>query len=297
MDRNNPSFVTETERSVEFRYSIQRIIHKLLNRSGKIGGTAVHSCHFPNDQWCHFVSRLSEIEPSLTPRSSHILQKETAEPILHGNLGLETKILPTTRTTITAKTPAQFHAIRCFFSNSIGVGVRKRPPNKTDIRYGRRMFSLQDGDIVNFVDVNLEGLEDNADGNDWFADDAIQVHSYFKPERNYIRLMYDSRTRIVRITMKAMAVVTGNCDVKFIVEYLRANGVDWGSNKKDEEEVEVDVNANLRVRRGVVISNKMWMISTVDVNHNSVTLVRPNATQDGVTCVVTLAQARNGLTA
>ena len=42
------------------------------------------------------------------------------------------------------------------------------------------MFSLQDGDIINFVNVNLEGLEDNADGNDWFADDAVQVHSYLK---------------------------------------------------------------------------------------------------------------------
>ena len=73
------------------------------------------------------------------------------------------------------------------------------------------------------------------------------------------------------------------------MDYLWANGIDWGSNEEDEEEVEVDVNADLRVRRGVVIASKMWMISTVDVNHDSVTLVRPNATQDGITCVVKLA--------
>ena len=41
------------------------------------------------------------------------------------------------------------------------------------------------------------------------------------------------------------------------MEYLRANGVDWGSNEEDEEEVDLDVNADLRVRRGVVITNKM----------------------------------------
>ena len=119
--------------------------------------------------------------------------KKISQPILHGNLSLETKKVPTTQTAITIRTPSQFAALRRCFSNSIGVGIKKRPPNNTDINEGRTTFDLQEADIVNMVDVNLEGLEDDAENNAWFPADATQLNQYFHTQRNYVRLRYDLR--------------------------------------------------------------------------------------------------------
>ena len=116
---------------------------------------------------------------------------DTAHHIFNGHLQFETKYLPTTITTITAKTPSQFDALCCLFSKSIGVGIRKRPPNRTDYKAGRRVFAIQEADVVNLVDIDLEGLEDDAKGMDWFPDDAVQVNHYFDSARNYIKFRYD----------------------------------------------------------------------------------------------------------
>ena len=62
------------------------------------------------------------------------------------------------------------------------------------------------------VDVNLKGLEDDAENNDWFPEDAIQLHQYFNSQRNYVKLQNDLRLREIRITIEAMAINIGKCD-------------------------------------------------------------------------------------
>lgn len=109
---------------------------------------------------------------------------DTAHHILRGHLQFETKYLPTTIITITAKNPSQFNALRCLFSKSIGVGIQKRPPNRTDCKAGGRVFTIQEADVVNLVDIDLEGFEDDAEGMNWFSGDAVQVNRYFDSARN-----------------------------------------------------------------------------------------------------------------
>ena len=186
-NKSNPVFITESEKNAEFKYTIHRIMHKLLTKAGKIGGTALYTGPLPKDQWCHFTNALIRLDHTLAPAPSAISTMDTAHHVLHGHLSLETKYLPTTITTITAKSPSQFDALRCLFSKSIGVGIRKRPPNRTDCKAGRRVFSIQEADVVNLVAIDLEGLEDDAEGMDWFPDDAVQVNHYFDQARNYIK--------------------------------------------------------------------------------------------------------------
>ena len=135
-----------------------------------------------------------EIDPSLKPLPSAIQTSETSKAILHGDLSIQLKWLPTTITSFTIKNGTQFAALRRCLSQSIyDVGIRKRPPNNTDLKEGRHTFNLQPGDIVHLVDANLEGLDDEACNCDWFPEDAVQRHSYFNSQRNYVKLRYDSR--------------------------------------------------------------------------------------------------------
>ena len=103
-----------------------------------------------------------EIDPSLKPLPSAIQTSETSKAILHGDLSIQLKWLPTTITSITIKNGTQFAALRRCLSQSIDVGIRKGPPNNMDFREGHHTFNLQPGDIVHVVDANLEGLEDKA---------------------------------------------------------------------------------------------------------------------------------------
>ena len=288
----NPSMVTETEKEVEMKYSIHRHVHKLLTKVGKIGGTATYTGAFSKAEWCHLIRCLVGLDESLRPPPSAVQCKKISQAILHGNLSLETKKVPTTRTSITIRTPSQFAALRRCFSSSIGVGVKKRPPNNTDINEGRSTFDLQQADIVNMVDVNLEGLEDDAENNDWFPEDATQLHQYFHNQRNYVRLRYDFRLREIRITIKAMAINIGKCDAEPVMNFLASNNIPWGHDHGDDDCVQV--NDDLRPRRGVVIENEMWMISHVNIRLNSVVLVRPDL-ELGKTITVSLAEAREGL--
>ena len=62
------------------------------------------------------------------------------------------------------------------------------------------------------VDVNLEGLEDDTENNDWFPENASHLHQYFSSQRNYVKLRYDLYLQEICITIKAMAINIGKCD-------------------------------------------------------------------------------------
>lgn len=288
---SNPSVVTETERDVETKYYLHQIFQKLLIKLGKIGGTAVYTGHLSRSDWSHLSSFLGKLDPSLIPLSSAIQSKDTAQAILHGDLSLETKFIPTTHTSITVKSPSQFDALRSCFSRSIGIGIKKRPPNKTDRKEGRRVFSLQRADIVNLVDMDLAGLGDNAMNNDWFPDDAVQQHLYFNSQRNYCRFRYDQRLREIRVTIKAMAIKVGNCDAEPFINFLEDNGIPWGQDEEDEDEIDPD---GLRIRRGVVIDDEVWMIAHVDRENDTVKLVSDDP-ELGQTMDVTIKEACDNL--
>mmetsp|Transcript_7240 Transcript_7240/g.16436 ORF Transcript_7240/g.16436 Transcript_7240/m.16436 type:complete len:258 (-) Transcript_7240:619-1392(-) len=102
---HNPVMVTETEREVETKYSMHRIFQKLLTKVGKIGGTGLYTCPFSRADWYYLASNLAALDPSLLPLPSDMQSIDTSQAILHGNLSLETKVVPTTLIAINIKTP------------------------------------------------------------------------------------------------------------------------------------------------------------------------------------------------
>ena len=84
--------------------------------------------------------------------------------------------------------------------------------------------------------------------------------------------------------------MAGKCDAEPVTEYLLANGVQWAA--RDPRKEEGDSYSDLRLRRGVIIDEVMWQISSVDASSDSVILVQARG---GANCTATIAQVRAGL--
>ena len=284
-----PCIVTETEREVEMEYFLHRVFHKLLVKLGKIGGTATCTEHFGRGDWWLLSTALGNLDSSLIPRPSAIKTSDTPQPILRGDLSLKTELLPTTMTTIIVSTPSQFAALRSCLSNIVGIGIKKRAPNSTDRKYGRTVFDLQRGDVVHLVDLDLDGYEEEAEGNDWFPADAVGQRQYFRAGRNYCRFRYDSRVRELRVTIKAIAIKV-DVDAEPMLAFLEHNGIPFAHDNSDDELHE----DGLRLCRGLIIDDEAWIISRIDREDDVVTLVQPD-TQLGVSMTVSIVDAIEGL--
>ena len=239
------------------------MVKTILTKLGKIGGTVTEKCPLSRDSWSHLLSFLVSVNPTLAPLDSSIRRKDTAQTVLRGDLSLEIKFLPTILTSITARTPSHFAALRRFLFAGIGLGVKKRGPSNTDREEGCRVFDLQQADVINIVCIDLDGLEEQYNNsrhnNDWFPDDAVQTNQYFNSQRNYLRFTYNQRLRELRVTIKAMAIKVGNYDALPFLNFLVDNGIPWGQDEEDKDE-EAEVaghNDGLRLRRGVMIENEM----------------------------------------
>ena len=152
-------------------------------------------------------------------------------PLLLGNLGLQTKRLSNCRSMLTAREDDQFAAVQSFLGGNFGWGVCKRPPTTRDINEGRDTYTLQIGDVVHIVEAGLEGHDDNANA-DWFPEYVDpERQNYFGHHRNYAKLTFDSRTKLLSLSFKAIAVKVGRCVAESIVNYLDRNGIDWVDNQ------------------------------------------------------------------
>ena len=283
--QSNPFFVTETEREVESKFAVFRMSNKLLTKMGKIGGTGTMKGFMPKGSFLSMSNKLSAIESSLAPRPCDVDVSNKLQAILHGNLMLESKSLPNCITSITAKTSRELSAVKHYFSPMIGVGVKKRAPTSREVSEGNNQFALQQADTIHMVNINFSGFEEDEANSSWFPDDASQRHHYFKHLRNYIKFRYDDRLREFRLTIKAMAIKIGNCDAEPVVQFIQDNGIEWDDNLGENDHI------HLRRGRGVVIDNKMWVISTVTVN--GVSLL--NDDDAAIMINVTIDQAMAGL--
>ena len=126
-------------------------------KSGKIGSTSTLSTHMSKSAFQSISNKLAHIDSTLVSAGSDI---GMPQPILRSNLFLKTRILPSSVTTITARTEPHLSAINTVFSNMFGVGVRKRPPSKEDIELGRSVSTLQQADMVHLVKVDLSDLDE-----------------------------------------------------------------------------------------------------------------------------------------
>ena len=126
------------------------------------------------------------------------------------------------------------------------MGVKKRLPTLCDIKLGQGKANLQQADTVRMVDVDLSALEDDAQ-DDWFPDNSVQMDQYCQPTRNYIQFCYDHRLCKMRMTIKAMAVNTGNCDAEPVTNFLYINEIQWGNT---DNNVNIGMYPELRNGRG-----------------------------------------------
>ena len=185
--QSNPLFVAETEREVESKFAVMKGF-------------------MPKWSFLSMSNKLRAIESSLAPRSSDVYVSNKLQPILNGNLMLESMSLPNCITSITAKTSHELSAEKHYFPPMIGAGVKKRAPTSREVSEGNNQFALQQADTIHMVDINFSGFEQDEANSSWFPDDASQRHHYFKHFRNYIKFTYDDRLGEFRLTIKAMAI-------------------------------------------------------------------------------------------
>ena len=230
-------------------------------------------------------NKLRAIESSLAPRSSDVYVSNKLQPILNGNLMLESMSLLICITSITAKTSRKLSAEKHYFPPIIGAGVKKRAPTSREVLEGNNQFALQQADTIHMVDINFSGFEQDEANSSWFPDDASQRHNYFKHFRNYIKFTYDDRLGEFRLTIKAMAIKIWNYDAKPVVQFIQNNRIEWDDNLGENDHI------HLHRDRWVVIDNEMWLITTVNVN--GVSLV--NDYDTAITVDITVDQAMAGL--
>ena len=137
-----PCFVTETERKVEAKLTVKRMANKLLTKMGNIGGTGTMKGFILKGSFLHIFKKLCSLEPSFLPSVRAVQCGNKLQPILHGNMTLETKSLPNRVTSLTAKTPSELATMKRYFSQMIGTGLKKSAPSTKEVAVGLYQFAL-----------------------------------------------------------------------------------------------------------------------------------------------------------
>ena len=257
---SNPRHVSETERLVEVQMLLGSMGKKCLTTSGKIGGTNRISQFLSKACWStihQHISSMLDVQDDNRERNASLLL---------GNLGLQTRRLPNCRSSLTAREDEQFTALYSFLGGNFGVGVCKRPPTTQDIANGRGTFSLQIGDVVHMVGASLEGQEDTAT-QDWFPE-YVDPHqrNYFGQGRNYTKLTFDLRTRMLTLSFKAIAVKVGRCAAESVINHLDRYGIEWVQNEQQHH-------PELRHNRSIIYNNNLYRIGVVNYYTDTVELV------------------------
>ena len=178
---------------VESKFAVFRMSNKLLAKMGEIGGAETMKGFMPKGSFLSMLNKLSAFESSLAPRPSDVDVSKIMQPILHGNLMLESKSLPNCITPITAETSSKLSAVKHYFSLMIGVGVKKRAPTSRQVSEGNDQFALQQADTIYMVGIDFLGFEQDKANSSWYPDDTSQRHQYFKNFWNYIKFLYNDR--------------------------------------------------------------------------------------------------------
>ena len=86
--------MTETKRKVKAKLAVNRMANKLLTKMGNMGGTGTMKGFMPKGSVLHISNKLCSAKPSFVPSVRAVQCGNKLQPILHGNLTLETKSLP-----------------------------------------------------------------------------------------------------------------------------------------------------------------------------------------------------------
>ena len=262
---NNPYNVTETERVTEMKFSINRMANKLLTNMRNIGGTERLTEFMSRGTWCSLLAELGSKDASLIPREgTNAVIKDTKQVLVKGNLSLESKRLPTRQVSITARTPTQLANLRSYFSSTFGIGIRKRPPSLRAADNGDGISNLQRGDIIHWVDVDLSNDVDQSNADGWLSERLATDGTAYQPQRNFIRLKFDTRTRQFTLAFRALALNAGNCGAEVVREFMTANAIDWYNDDNIEH-----THPELTPHRGVMYRGGVWIIDGVNMSQGT----------------------------
>lgn len=145
----------------------------------------------------HMCHQLSPDEKDVTVKSVASSPKQC---ITHPNLSLESKRVPSRRTTFATSTMTGLKSIRELVSNNIGVGVKRTfPPLSTVGNRQRNPDRLKQEYTVNMVDVGL-GSNGSDYAEEWFdADAGISEQYAHHSWNNSVRLIFDQLMFAVRV--------------------------------------------------------------------------------------------------
>ena len=224
---------------------------RMLNRSGKMGGTVSDKEAMSTESWRYLTHSLSKLCEELSPISAN---KFTKQSMLRSNLSMKSEWLPTTYLQLKANTGEKFAACRSLFSATYGIGLRKAFPSKSTVGTQLNPVDISACDTVNIVDIDLYDADAH---NNWFDDDAYRVEHYTsQPQRNFVKWVYDKRLGQCRTVIKCSALISGACDAQPLVDLLNVNALDWGD----------DDNCMLYEGASVMLDGIVYTVEHVDVN-------------------------------
>jgi len=94
---------------------------KCLSKMGKIGGVSSLTTALGRAAWFTIVSQIGS---TIQPKSD---RPEKCQAVVHPNLKIESKLLPSPRAIITARADEQLAAIKSLSSKGVVAGIRKAP--------------------------------------------------------------------------------------------------------------------------------------------------------------------------
>ncbi len=252
---------TCTERQLEFLLAECQLSQDLLTKSGKLASSVSKTTPMSREKAEWLQSQLASVDTNQQSTG------RTKQCISHSNLSIEAAVLPTTKITIRACSSADFNELRELFHSGYGTGVRKKfPPIKDLALRNLNPSRLRHGDTINVSDAPLYNysIEDTSG---WFDANAAQTEHYTRPNRNFIRWVYNSRSRSCRVTMKCCAVVAGACNAAFLNKMLDRIEIDWG-----ERPITCTPGNALYVGQAIEIDGFPWRIQQLATDRNIVTL-------------------------
>ena len=221
-----------TERFNNFIYQLWRVNRQLLTKMGKVGGYFHIKFPLDEDVFNYFKNRLIDIGGGNISIST--VDNDMKHGILHLNLSWETTLLQCTKIQIKTVNFAGVEAVKSLVSKLIGVGVKRKLCAKDDIdNININPQELQNGDVVNMVDVDLTQYTDldYETRKSWIGvdhDNDEPFEHFFKDGREQnMKMVYDRRLKEFKFGMKCAALTYGACTATRLVDLVTDANQMW----------------------------------------------------------------------
>lgn len=221
-----------TERYNNFIYQLWRGNRQLLTKVGKVGGFSHIKFPLDEDVFNYFMDRVVEVGGENISIST--VNGEMKHGILHLNLSWETKLVECTKVRVKTLNFEGVDALKSLVSKLMGVGVKRKLCGKDDINnINMNPKELQDGDVVNMVDVDLTQYTNlsKATRKSWIGvdhDNDEPFEHYFKEGReHFLMFEYDRRLKEFKFGMKCAALKYGSCTASRLVELVTTANQEW----------------------------------------------------------------------